>query len=147
VYFYFDLEMKESAKSPFPALDYFWRTNSMQKSCRSKFRFQFHCRPTKIKVKFKGRGLDSSWSCLDRESRSWQFQKACLDNWEVSILSRHHLTNPKVSIEIKKSIKTWHFWSISTVVSIAIESEFILSFFSIKISQIVKIFEPSKMFW
>jgi hypothetical protein len=79
VYFYFDLEMKESAKSPFPALDYFWRTNSMQKSCRSKFRFQFHCRPTKIKVKFKGRGLDSSWSCLDRESQSRQYQKACLD--------------------------------------------------------------------
>jgi len=30
-------------------------------------------------------------------------------DWEISILSRHHLPVPKVLIEVVKSVKTWNF--------------------------------------
>ena len=45
---------------------------------------------------------------------SWQLRSL---NWdgEILILSLHHLPVSKVSIEIKKSVDTWHFWQILTV--------------------------------
>ena len=48
------------------------------------------------------------------KSLSWQLRSL---NWdgEISILSLHHLPVSKVSIEIKKSVDTWHFWQILTV--------------------------------
>ncbi len=33
-------------------------------------------------------------------------------DWEILILSRHHLPVPKVSFEIEKSVDTGHFWQI-----------------------------------
>ena len=77
-----------------------------------------------------------------RLRKSWHFQKLDLDNREVLILSQHHLPVPRVSIEIKKSIETWIFGQSWQFVSILIESELILSFFLIDISQFVEIFEP-----
>ena len=35
-----------------------------------------------------------------RSRKSWQFQKACLDDPEISILSRHHHPDPNILIEI-----------------------------------------------
>ncbi len=70
--------------------------------------------------------------------KSWHFQKVSLDDWEISILSLHHLPVPKVSTEIEKSVKTWNFWRI---LAVCLNLDWELVIF-IKISQFVKIFEP-----
>jgi hypothetical protein len=57
--------------------------------------------------------LAKSKSRQSRKSR--HCQKVSFNNRDISILSRHHLPVPKVSIEIEKSVKTWYFWKISTV--------------------------------
>ena len=68
-------------------------------------------------------GLDLSWLCLDRESRSRRRQRVSLDSREnldsvkklVSISSRQQCPDQKVSIEIEKFIEIWNFWRFSTV--------------------------------
>jgi hypothetical protein len=59
--------------------------------------------------------LNTEKSQSRRSRKSRQFQKVSLDDRDISILSRRHLPVPKVSIEIEKSVETWHFWQISTV--------------------------------
>jgi hypothetical protein len=48
------------------------------------------------------------------KSLSWWLRNLSW-NGEILILSLHHLPVSKVSIEIKKSVDTWHFWQILTV--------------------------------
>ncbi len=48
------------------------------------------------------------------KSLSWRLRSLNRDG-KISILSLHHLPVSKVSIEIKKSVDTWHFWQILTV--------------------------------
>jgi hypothetical protein len=82
-----------------------------------------------------------------RSRKSWQFQKACLDDWEVWIEIEKSWFCLDTTFQSQKSqsrsrnlsrheiySKFWQF------VLISIESELILSFFSIKISQFVQIF-------
>ena len=98
----------------------FSQSKSERKSCSIK---NIKCHWTFYKVSNNLGGLDLSRSCLDRDSWSRHWQRAGLDSREnldtfkklVSILSRHHLPVPKVSIEIEKSVETWNFWQISTV--------------------------------
>ena len=48
------------------------------------------------------------------KSLTWRLRSLNRDG-EILILSIHHLPVSKVSIEIKKSVDTWHFWQILTV--------------------------------
>ncbi len=96
-------------------------------------------------------------------TKIWSWRSRSLDrDQEVLILSRHHLSVQKVSIKIRKSWfcldttfqsqKSWSrsrnptrheiFGQSQQFVLISIETELILSFFLINISQFVKIFEP-----
>ena len=96
-------------------------------------------------------GLDLSRSCLDRrvstvekistvsKSASRQLRNLGLDR-DFSTLSRHQCWDQKVSIEIKKFVKIWKFWSVSTVCLDHDREVHGCLYFLIEISQSVKTF-------
>jgi hypothetical protein len=97
-----------------------------------------------------------SWSCLDQESRSQHFQEGCLNDREnldtfknliltiekfwfcldITFQSQESQVRSRNPLRHEFFGQSWQF------VSILIESELILSFFLIDISQFVEIFEP-----
>jgi hypothetical protein len=105
----------------------------------------------KFFIFFSPGGLDLSRSCLDRrvstvekistvsKSASRQLRNLGLDR-DFSILSRHQCRDQKVSIEIKKFVKIWKFWSVSTVCLDLDREVHGFLYFLIEISQSVETF-------